>query len=140
MTTKLFTADQFTPTEFSTAADKAKFANHFARFVLSGFRRTMFPRWFYTRLSMTFGHIAHYNQQGFYGVFFETTRGRVRFLRLTIGHHSHGQANYTYCDVEQAIIAWLDDSPIIAKYIRLMEDEETAADRATYDRLGARFG
>ena len=32
---------------------------------------------------MTFGHIAHYNQSGFYSEFFESTMDKVRFLEQT---------------------------------------------------------
>ena len=33
----IFTADQFLDTEWESAQDKAKFANHYVRFVESGF-------------------------------------------------------------------------------------------------------
>lgn len=62
----MFTANQFTATKWESAEQKAKFANHFVRFVKSGFKPTLFYSWFYKRLSMTFGHIAHFNRQGFW--------------------------------------------------------------------------
>jgi len=67
---KRFYPVDFIATQHSSASDKAKFANHFVRFVESGYRRTLFFKWFYTRLSMTFGHIAHYNIDGFYAEWF----------------------------------------------------------------------
>ena len=104
---KLFTAEQFTPTKFDTAEDKAKFANHFVRFVESDFKSTLFPKWFYTRLSMTFGHIAHYNQSGFYSEFFESTMDKVRFLEQTRLAGCYGSPEHTYCDVERVIVKWV---------------------------------
>ena len=109
---KLFTAEQFTPTKFDTAEDKAKFANHFVRFVESDFKSTLFPKWFYTRLSMTFGHIAHYNQSGFYSEFFESTMDKVRFLEQTRLAGCYGSPEHTYCDVERVIVKWVRDSGI----------------------------
>ncbi len=56
----LFYADEFTPTEFSTAQDKAAFGNHFFRFIESDWKQTIFTKTFYNHLSNCFGHIAHY--------------------------------------------------------------------------------
>jgi len=104
---KLFTPEQFTPTEWKTAKDKAKFANHFVRFVESGFKETLFPKWFYTQLSLSFGHIAHYNLHGFYETWFTTTEKQMEFLNHTLNHPCYGSPNCTYSDVEKEIIEWL---------------------------------
>jgi hypothetical protein len=97
----------FTPTKFSTIEDKEKFFNHFKRFVSKGFKRTMFPKWFYTRLSMTFGHIAHYNIDGFYEVWFSTRERRMDFVCRIIGSCPYGDPAFTYVDVERAIRGWM---------------------------------
>ena len=76
-----FTADRFTSTQWDSADRKAAFAKQFIRFVQSDFAKSKFPKAFYVRLSMTFGHIAHYNQGGFFETFFTTTQDKVRFLR-----------------------------------------------------------
>lgn len=102
-----FNADQFTPTKFDSAADKAKFANQFVRFVELGYRWEDFPKWFYIQLSMTFGHIAHYDQGGFYGTFFTSENGRANFRQETLHYPCYGQPEWTYCDVEQALQKWL---------------------------------
>lgn len=109
MPKKMFTADQFTPTEFSTTKDKAKFANHFVRFVESGFNENLFHKWFYTRLSMTFGHIAHYNIHGFYATWFEDTDMQMEFFEHTLSFPCYGQPEYTFCDVEKVLIVWLKE-------------------------------
>lgn len=103
----LFKAEQFTPTKWNTAEDKAKFANHLVRFVQSGFKKTMFPEWFYTRLSLTFGHIAHYNQWTFYNHFFECgDEMKQQFLSTLKTGGGYGDPEYTYSDVERLIHKW----------------------------------
>ena len=103
---KPFTAEQFTATQWDTAADKAKFANHLVRFLATGSRETLFYDWFYKRLSNTFGHIAHYNRQGFYAHFFTTVEGRERFQKSLALGGGYGDPAYTYSDVEKAVKAY----------------------------------
>jgi hypothetical protein len=100
-TTQQFCAGEFVATQWDSAEDKAKFANHFVRFVRSGYKRTLFPKWFYRRLSMCFGHIAHYNQAGFYAEWFADDSGR--FLRNVLQWGCYGDPAYTYSDVERAL-------------------------------------
>lgn len=105
-TIKYFKASQFVPTKWESAEQKAKFANQFARFVVSGFNPRLFPKWFYVRLSMTFGHIAHYNQHGFFNTFFTSTDGILDFVRTTLQYPCYGDPTYTYSDVEREIQKW----------------------------------
>jgi len=55
-----FLPSDFTATKFSTAADKAEFGNTLLRFIDSEWASALFTKSFYNRLSMCFGHIAHY--------------------------------------------------------------------------------
>jgi len=55
-----FLPSDFTATKFSTAADKAEFGNTLLRFIDSKWASALFTKSFYNRLSMSFGHIAHY--------------------------------------------------------------------------------
>lgn len=98
-----FRSDQFVPTEWSTAEEKAKFGNALLHFVQSEWRRTLFRKKFYQRLSVTFGHIAHYNIDGSYSTWFERDVDRLEFLRRTIRYPCYGDPRFTFCDVEQAI-------------------------------------
>lgn len=102
-----FKPAMFTPTKFQTAKDKAKFANHFIRFILSDYDQDLFKKWFYERLSMSFGHIAHYDRGGFYNTFFRTGEGKQRFAHLTMKHSCAGDPAYTYSDVEIKIQEYL---------------------------------
>lgn len=98
----------YTATEWDTVEDKVKFEKHFKRFVMSGFKRTLFYKWFYIQLSMTFGHIAHYNKSGFYDHFFTTANGKREFLAQCYQHPCYGDPAYTYSDVEKTIHVWMD--------------------------------
>lgn len=119
----LFRAEQFVPTRFDGAADKARFANHFVRFVKGGFKRTLFPRWFYVQVSNTFGHIAHYDQAGFYEAQFSDAEARLAFVQQAARWPCYGSADHTFSDVERALAAWLKSSGVIA-------DLRAEADRA----------
>ena len=126
----LFTAEMFTATRFDTAEEKAKFANHFVRFVESGFKETMFQKWFYNRLSMTFGHIAHYNQSGFYGTFFCSTQDILSFLVQTVSPWTNfaGDPKFTYCDVEKKLAEWVVKEGLVERYRQKVADETREAE------------
>lgn len=98
--------EKLSPTQFSTVEDKIKFANQFVAFCDSGFSPQKFPKWFYTRLSMCFGMIAHYNQSGFYNYYFERATP-VDFIQDVLNYPCYGQAEFTYCDIEKQIQNWL---------------------------------
>ena len=141
---KLFAAEQFV--DFDTkngdsAVDKAKFANHFVRFVESDFKETLFPKWFYNRLSMTFGHIAHFNQGGFYATFFASTRDKVEFLRQTINPWTHfaGDPHFTYVDVERKLAEWVKAEGLLEKYQKQLEEDVERHERAELARLQAKY-
>lgn len=97
----------YTATQFSTAEDKQKFENQFKKFVSNGFRKSHFPKWFYERLSMCFGNIAHYNQSGFYSTYFEDSEGFTQFIDNCVDYGCYGDPAYTYSDVEKVLKSWL---------------------------------
>jgi hypothetical protein len=53
--TPSFRDSEFTPTEWSSAADKAWFGNHLLRFIAEDFPPILSTKRFYNHLSMTFG-------------------------------------------------------------------------------------
>lgn len=136
---KRFEAAQFTPTEYDTAADKAKFANQFVRFVEADFRETLFPKWFYKRLSMTFGNIAHYNQAGFYAAQFSSLRRRENFLRQCWLFTSRGSPAFTYSDVERVLADWISKSGLIEKIQAEIANLIEANERQTLAVLKAKY-
>ena len=136
---KIFTADQFTPTQWSTAQDKADFANRFAAFVKSGFPQSGFTKKFYTRLSTTFGHIAHYNQLGFWDTFFNSLGGKVYFIRNSLEWGCYGNPQYTYSDVERALQTWLTENNVLANIKEELSEEIVASELATLAHLKEKY-
>lgn len=134
-----FTAEQFTPTKWDNAQTKANFARQFVKFVESDFDPGRFSQAFYRRLALTFGHIAHFNRQGFYDTFFTTTEGKARFLRMTLNHPCYGDPAFTYSDVERALQSWLREHGTLAKYEECLADEMEAGERAELARLKVKY-
>ena len=138
-TSRLYRPENFTPTKWSTGKDKARFVEQFAAFVNSDFNFAKFPKTFYTQLSNTFGHIAHYNQHGFYEEFFRCPQDIVRFLRLTVGYPCFGDPAWTFCDAEKAIQRWLEEDGTLARWQQRLADTVEAAERAELNRLQTKY-
>ncbi|MBS1722487.1 MAG: hypothetical protein JSS66_05710 [Armatimonadetes bacterium] len=107
---KIFEAAQFTATQWSTAEEKAAWANKLAAFVLSGFHESKWTKPVYNRLMNTFGHIAHYNINGFWDEWFCTPQRCMSWVRHTLEANIYGDPTYTYCDVERAFQKWLQSA------------------------------
>jgi hypothetical protein len=137
---KHYSASEFTPTQWDTAQDKAHFANQFVRFVHGQFNARFFTDRFYRRLSMTFGHIAHYNRGGFWAEFFTSTEDIVRFLEQTVAHPCYGDPEWTYSDVERALQSWLSRARVLKCYQDKLATETESKERAEYQRLQQKYG
>ena len=135
LTHPLFTDASFTPTKCDTGGDKAWFANTLCRFIARDFPETMWTQRLYRRLSLTFGHIAHYNSHAFWGEFFGNVQGRVAFLEQTLTYPCYGQPDHTYCDVERAVQSRLRAAKTLASYRALRAAEIEGAERALLTRL-----
>ena len=96
MTKKLFTADRFTATQHSTADEKARFCVAFATFILSGFPRGRFKSKFYRRLSNIFGHIAEFDETGFWEIWFATPAKQRQFIRRIHEWVAIGDPNFCW--------------------------------------------
>ena len=107
MKSNYFHSVQFTATQWESAEQKAKFANQFIDFILSGYKATKFPKWFYNRLSMCFGFIAHYNRGGFYDTYFTNDSNVHNFLNSIIDFNCCGDPEFTYSDVEKELRLWV---------------------------------
>ncbi len=139
MNTK-FSPSQFTATKFETQEDKAEFANRFVKFVESGYNPNIFTKKFYNRLSMCFGHIAHYNQAGFYDEFFTTPQGRLDFARITEGREIYGDPAYTDSDVEKVVQEWAREYSMVEKAQAELNAFVELTERAEFIRLQAKYG
>jgi hypothetical protein len=138
-TAMTFDPSQFTPTQWSTAEEKASFAKQFVRFVESDFAAKHFTDRFYRRLSNTFGHIANYNRGGFWATFFTTTADKVQFLEQTLQHPCYGDPVWTFSDIERALQAWLRADGTLERYQQRLAEETEAAERAELSRLQKKY-
>lgn len=102
-----FDERKLSPSRFATVEEKLKFCNAFKRFVEAGFPVEKFTKSFYNRLSMCFGHIAHYNKNGFYDVWFSSPERQHEFIRHTLKYPCYGSSEYTFSDAEKLIIDYL---------------------------------
>ena len=134
-----FLPSDFTATKFSTAADKATFGNTFLHFVESEWALTLFSKGFYNRLSMCFGHIAHYDRTTFYETWFTSDADRLRFLRHTLGWPCWGDPEFTFCDVERAIQQEVRKRNYLARYELLTAEEVRSSEMETLRRLEAKY-
>ncbi|HMH12044.1 MAG TPA: hypothetical protein VK578_02945 [Edaphobacter sp.] len=57
----------------------------------------------YSRLSNTFGHIAHYNQGTFWGECFVEASDLVRFIEHLLRWPCYADPEFTFSDVERAL-------------------------------------
>jgi len=129
MTKKLFTADRFTATQHSTVEEKARFFDNFAKFILSGFPRSRFKTAFYRRLSNIFGHIAEYNETGFYEVWFATPAKQWQFLRHIHESVPMGDPHWCWSDMERELKSWAATNAEAIDAV-LTENEQKFADAA----------
>ena len=139
LTRPLFTEQDFTATKWDTGADKAWFANALCRFIAHDCPRQQWTQRLYRRLALCYGHIAHYNSQGFWDEFFGTLQGKVAFIEQTLHWPCFGQPDYTYCDVERAVQARLCAADTLANYRALRAAEVECAERALLNALRAKY-
>jgi len=134
-----FLPSDFTATKFSTAADKAEFGNTLLRFIKSEWAPALFTKRFYNRLSMCFGHIAHYNCTQFYEEWFSSLAAQVRFLKHTLRFPCYGDPEYTFSDVERAIQREICNRNYLAQYELRLAEEQQATDLALLWQLESKY-
>lgn len=135
-----FSGNEFTPTKWESPDAKAEFANKLCRFIAADFKEAMFTKTLYRRLSLCFGHIAHYDSFGFFDHFFRDLRGKVAFLEETLLWPPCGDPAYTFCDVERAVQARLRTCNLLAAYRALRAAEIEGAERELLRRLQSKYG
>jgi hypothetical protein len=135
----IFAACEFTPTEFNSCEDKAWFANHFVHFVEAGCPQRLFRKRFYHRLSLCFGHIAHYDIHGFGAEWFSSSHSKAAFFRHTLNYRPIGDPAFTYSDVERAILKYLRASSLPHVYEMDAKAEIEARERHLLSGLKAKY-
>ncbi|MBB6144289.1 hypothetical protein HNQ77_002241 [Silvibacterium bohemicum] len=139
MPAKPFDASQFVATQWNTAADKATFGNAVLNFIESEWKRSLFTKSFYQRLSNCFGHIAHYDIHGFYETWFTTDRDRLKFLKHTLAWPCWGDPTFTYSDVERVIKQQVRARNYLALYELRAAEELRTTEMAVLTRLEAKY-
>jgi len=134
-----FLPSDFKATKFSTAADKAEFGNTLLRFIESECASALFTKGFYNRLSMCFGHIAHYCCSQFYEEWFSSLAAQVRFLKHTLRFPCYGDPEYTFSDVERAIQREIVNRNYLARYELRLAEEQQATDLALLRQLESKY-
>lgn len=134
-------ASFFTPTEFSSAEEKAKFFNKLMRFIASDFQQSLFTKFVYNHTHIHMGFIAHYSIHGFWEEYFLNTSGKITFLENLAGDHVcvYGNPHYTFCDVHRMVIERLQTAEIINLYKQRLAFETLQTKRALYESLRREF-
>jgi hypothetical protein len=134
-----FNASQFIATEWNSAADKAAFGNTYLHFIESGWKRSLFTKGFYQRLSNCFSHIAHCDIHGFYQTWFTCDKDRLEFLRNTLSWPCWGDPKFTYSDVERAIKQQVRSRNYLTLYELKAAEELRTAEMSILTRLEAKY-
>ena len=132
-------AESFTPTKWSTADEKAKFANHLMAFIAADFPESKFAKALYSRLYQCFGFIAHYDKVGFFAEFFICTEDKLRFLRCLAECHCYGSPEFTFSDVERAISAEIRTMNYVDAYEARLARETETRERQQLAALQAKY-
>ncbi len=107
-----FRSEDFTPTKWATAEEKAKISNRLTRFIRVGFQQAAFTKAMYQRLSNMFGHIAHYDLNGFYSTWFANVKSCHEWVEHVTSSwlSGIGDPKFTWSDVEKTLIQWVKDN------------------------------
>ena len=68
-------------TKFMSAEEKEKVLKDWQRFIENDFDKAKFTKRLYNHLIQHCSFIAHYNQGGFYGTYFEDPEGTIKFMK-----------------------------------------------------------
>jgi hypothetical protein len=134
-----FLPDEFTPTKFSTAVEKAEFGNLVLRFIESEWTQAIFTKDFYHRLSCCFGHIAHCDRATFYETWFASDCDWLRFLEHTLRWPCWGDPEFTFSDVERAIQQEIRKRNYLARYELRAAEALRSSEMETLKRLEAKY-
>lgn len=140
-----FDASQFKPyrdmkgPEY-TAEGKALFVRELADFVLADCPRKMWNKKLYNRLSGCFQHIAEYDGDGFFQVWFSTNAAKARWIKNALDSPCYGEPEYTHSDAEKAFRTWLKQSGLLEEYQGRLASEVERKELAELKRLQSKYG
>jgi hypothetical protein len=134
-----FQAGSFTPTQWSTAEQKAAFANQLIAFIASGLPESKFTKAFYNRLCQCFQFIAHMDKDGFVATFFTSTSDKLDFLKQIATCPCYGSPAFTFSDVESAVSGAIQAMDYVGIYGAILRRESETHERAMLAVLSAKY-
>jgi hypothetical protein len=139
MSKELFLASEFVATKFSSTAEKAEFGNALLKFLDADCAPGLFTNRLYQRLSMTFGHIAHYNRFQFYEERFASLSAQIRFLEHTLRFPCYGDPEFTFSDLESEIQREVRNRNYLPRYQLRLAEEQRAGELILLERLEGKY-
>ena len=134
-----FQAESFTPTQWSTAEQKAAFANQLMAFIASGFPENKFTKAFYNRLCACFSFIAHTDRAGFVATFFTCTSDKLDFLRQLATCPCYGSPQFTFSDLERTVSGSIRSIGYVEVYEAKLRSETETHEKALLAILQAKY-
>ena len=136
-----FQASKFIATKWATAEEKAKIANQMTRFILGGFQRGSFNKAMYQHLSKMFGHVAHYNINGFYEQWFANLKACRDWAEHISGNwlSGLGDPRFTWSDVEKTLIQWVKENQITEQLEELYRTDIEQKELALLNALQQKY-
>ena len=136
-----FRSENFTPTKWATTEEKAKISNRLTRFILGGFQQSSFTKGMYQRLSNMFGHIAHYDINGFYSTWFTNIRLCRDWAEYITGSwlSGIGDPKFTWSDAEKALTQWIQDNQIAEQLDELYRLDIEQKERTMLNALQQKY-
>ena len=138
MTKNIFTADRFTATQHSTAEEKARFCDALCqvrpqRVFAQSVQDRVLPT-----VSNIFGHIANYDETGFWEVWFATPAKQRQFVRRIHEWVPVGDPHFCWSDVERELKSWAaTEAEAIDAVLTENERKFAEAAKAETDRRAA---
>ena len=133
-----FLPEDFLPTKFSSADDKAAFGNALLHFLEMNCKRELFTNSLYDRLSSCYGHIAHCDRETFYETWFDTDQDRLRFIQHTLRGRCWPNPAFTFSDVERAVQREIESRGYLARYVLQATVAEHSREVEILQRLQAK--
>ena len=93
--------------------ERQKFLAEFKEYAVAGFPWCGFRESLYQPLTNMFGHIAHYNNRGFWTTWFSTPGYQQQWLIRVQNWKVYGDPRYCWSDVETDLRDWVRDSGIL---------------------------
>lgn len=144
MSKEPFHAEQFTATQWDSALDKATWANAMSSWAKRGFTKNGWRENIYHQLHVhMYGHIAHYNQEGFYAAWFADIHRQLGWLQYAVDGGAFagglGDPAYTWSDVELALSVWIHESGLIDHYQQLCSQDIETKERTLLAHLQLKY-